>query len=73
MTLANIVELTYIRNATDRQGEIQPFLLELDKNLSHLHTGDKAEGRRKKTTGNGLRAKNDERWVIENDQLAIVN
>jgi len=47
MTLANIVDLTYIRNATGRQGKIEPSLLELDKEESHLHTGSKVQRRGK--------------------------
>jgi hypothetical protein len=39
MTLANIVDLTYIRNATERQGKIEPSLLELDKEQRRRHTG----------------------------------
>jgi hypothetical protein len=45
MTLANIIDLTYIRNATGRQGEIEPSLLELDKEESHLHTDSKTQRR----------------------------
>jgi hypothetical protein len=45
MTLANIIDLTYIRNATGRQGKIEPSLLELDKGESRRHTVSKMRKR----------------------------
>jgi hypothetical protein len=45
MTLANIIDLTYIRNATERQGKIEPSLLELDKGESRRHTVSKIRRR----------------------------
>jgi len=47
--LANIIDLTYIRNATSKQGKKKISILTLDKKIGPLHTDTKI---RKERRGN---------------------
>jgi len=45
----------------------------LDKDGSHIHTGNETEGRRWLKVGTINKAKNYEQWTIGHGQLAMVN